>query len=151
MTNLPIPQQKSPTDTGPSFLKVSETSHIFCTKCGEKNLENNYRCTACASLLHEAARPQYTVSDNTMGGLIPTKNSCALIGYYLGVFSLIPFLGIPLGVAALILGIKGLKHAKQHPEAGGVGHSWTAMILGGFSTIAYTLLIAAPIIVAAAS
>jgi hypothetical protein len=51
--------------------------------------------------------------DNTLGGLIPTKNSSALIAYYLGVFSIIPCLGIVLGIAAFVLGLKGLAFAKS--------------------------------------
>ena len=52
----------------------------------------------------------------------------ALLAYYLGVFSLIPCIGIPLGIAALVLGIKGLKYAKLHPEAKGKGARWAKII-----------------------
>jgi hypothetical protein len=67
-----------------------------------------------------------------MGGLIPYKNSAALTAYYLGVFSLLcgPFLGIP----ALMLGVRGLKHYHEHPEAKGKAHAWTGIILGGLTT-----------------
>ena len=47
-----------------------------------------------------------------LGGLIPYKNARALWAYYLGVFALIPCIGAPLGIAALVLGIKGLKYAR---------------------------------------
>jgi hypothetical protein len=64
----------------------------------------------------------------------------ALLAYYLGVFSLIPCIGIPLGIAALVLGIKGLKYAKLHPEAKGKAHAWAGIILGTLCAVAYTLL-----------
>lgn len=132
-------------------LRGTEQSVIFCTKCGERNPENNFKCSGCGVPLHATPRPNYVVSDGSLGGLIPVKNSSALIGYYLGVFSLIPVLGIPLGIAAVILGTKGLKFAKLHPDAKGVGHAWTAIILGGLSAVGYTLLIAIPILMALAN
>jgi len=75
-----------------------------------------------------------------MGGLIPFKNARALWAYYLGVFALVPCIGFPLGIAALILGIKGLKFAELHPEARGKGHAWTGIILGTVCMIGYALL-----------
>ena len=72
--------------------------------------------------------PQAT-SDAT-GGVIPYKNPQALIGYYLGVFSLIPILGLLLGPAALILGILGFRSYLREPRKRGQAHAWVAMILG---------------------
>ena len=37
--------------------------------------------------------------------MIPAKNPVALIGYYLGVFSFVPVLGILLAIPAIILGV----------------------------------------------
>lgn len=134
-----------------NLQKCGEGAVIFCTKCGERNQENNFKCNRCGIPLHASPSTSYIVSDGSMGGLIPVKNNSALIGYYLGVFALIPVLGIPLGIAAVILGAKGLKFAKLNPDAKGIGHAWTAIILGGLSALGYTLLIAIPIIMAAAS
>src|SRR5262249_45653355 len=53
------------------------------------------------------------------GGLIPYKNPKALIAYYVGVFSLIPCIGVILAVVAIVLGFIGLKYAKLHPTARG--------------------------------
>ena len=61
--------------------------------------------------------------------LIPTKNPMALIGYYLGVGSLIPLLGFVLALPALVCGIIGVAKAKSNPEIGGMGHAITAIIL----------------------
>lgn len=46
------------------------------------------------------------------GGLIPYKNPMALTGYYLSIFGLIPGLGIPLSLAAIVFGIIGLRRQK---------------------------------------
>ena len=79
-------------------------------------------------------------NDETLGGLIPSKNGPALASYYLGVFSLIPFLSIPLGVAAFILGIKGLRKVKEHPEVKGKVHAWVGVIAGGLFALVYMVL-----------
>jgi|WetSurMetagenome_2_1015567.scaffolds.fasta_scaffold851842_1 hypothetical protein len=120
---------------------------LFCTKCGQQNQDNNYKCTRCGYQLHAASQPGYVVaSDNTLGGLIPYKNARALWAYYLGVFSLIPFLGIPFGIAAMVLGIKGLHYVRLHPEAKGKAHAWIGIILGGIFSLVYILLIAVPLV-----
>lgn len=113
---------------------------MYCPKCGTQNAENNFKCTNCGQNLHpepKVAPP----SDDTLSSIIPYKNSAALIAYYLGVFSLIPCLGIFLGIAAFILGLIGLKYAKKHPEAKGKVHAWIGIIAGGFFAILYIILI----------
>ena len=69
--------------------------------------------------------------DNTIATIIPYRNAPALIAYYLGIFSLIPCVGFVLGIAAFILGIIGLRRARQYPEAKGKVHAWIGIILGG--------------------
>lgn len=71
-----------------------------------------------------------------LSGLIPYKNTPALIGYYLGVFSLIPCIGLILGPAALVLGILGLRRVGRTPEAKGVVHAWVAIVLGALTSAA---------------
>ena len=74
-------------------------------------------------------------SDSPVSVVIPYKNPKALIAYYFAIFSLIPCFGLPLGVAAFILGILGLKAAKAHPESHGKVHAWIGIILGGLCVI----------------
>lgn len=117
---------------------------IFCTQCGQKNLENNYRCTRCGLLLHGPPRhPAPALPDNTFGGLIPYKNTNALVGYYLGIFSLLPCVGFLFGIVALVMGILGLRHAKEHPEAKGHVHAWVGVVLGTLSVVGHTLCVIA--------
>jgi hypothetical protein len=73
-------------------------------------------------------------SDGT-GGLIPYKNGAALTSYYLAVGSLIPCIGLLLGIPAFILGLKGLKKAKAEPWVRGQAHAWIGIILGGLMTL----------------
>lgn len=76
------------------------------------------------------------------GGLIPYKNAPALVGYYLGIFSLIPFLGMPLCLPALICGVIGLKKVNREPQLSGRAHAWIAIVLGGLVSLGYLALVA---------
>lgn len=82
-------------------------------------------------------RPQ---GDGT-GGLIPYKNAPALVAYYTGIFSFICYLGFPLAVAAVILGVMGLKKRKQQPEVSGAFHAWTGIICGSVFGLMNLLII----------
>ncbi len=125
----------------PQVTSAAQSEVIYCQKCGQQNKENNFKCTRCGFVLHgQAQQPYVVIEDNTLGGLIPHKNPKALWAYYLGIFSFIPFFGIILGIAGLILGIGGLRHAKKHPEARGKIHAWVGVIMGGFFAAVYTLI-----------
>jgi len=80
--------------------------------------------------LPQQSHPSPAATSDATGGVIPYKNLQALIGYYLGVFSLIPILGLLLGPAALILGILGFRAYLKEPRKRGQIHAWVAMILG---------------------
>jgi len=62
--------------------------------------------------------------------VIPTGNPAALIGYYLGIASIIPCLGFVTALPAIICGIIGIIKANSNPAGGGMGHAITAVVLG---------------------
>ena len=76
------------------------------------------------------------------GGVIPYKNAPALIAYYLAVFSLIPILGLPLGLAAVVLGFFGLAKRRANPAVRGTAHAWIGIVLGGLTTLLWGGLLA---------
>jgi hypothetical protein len=82
--------------------------------------------------------------------LIPYKNPRALVAYYLGVFAVIPFIGILLGITAFVLGILGLRYRRRNPAAGGVVHAWIGIIAGGLFGFGWLALTVFIIIVASA-
>jgi hypothetical protein len=88
------------------------------------------------------ARPAMTNSG--LNVLIPYKNPRALVAYYLGVFAVIPFIGILLGITAFVLGILGLRYRGRNPAAGGAVHAWIGIVAGGlfgFGWLALTIVI----------
>jgi len=81
--------------------------------------------------------PPSVTSNTAFQTLIPTQNKQALIGYYFGVFGLIPFLGFPFAVTAIILGALGLKKANLTPTPGAKGHAVTALVLGILAVVCF--------------
>ena len=69
------------------------------------------------------------------GGVIPYKNGPALAAYYLGIFSMIPCVGLLLAIPALNLGVIGLKKRRDNPIVKGSVHAWIGIIMGGIFTI----------------
>lgn len=61
---------------------------------------------------------------------VPSKNGPALAAYYLGLLSLLPCLGFPIGVAAVYFGVKGLRRVRANPAVRGGIHAWVGLICG---------------------
>lgn len=74
--------------------------------------------------------------------LVPVRNVPALVAYYCGIFGLIPLLGAPLALTALVLGIVGLHRAARLPTPAGRTHAWVGIVLGALVCIA-TAVVAA--------
>jgi hypothetical protein len=100
-----------------------------CLTCGVEIAEGRQYCDRCTAFAGGA--PTASGASDTLSKIVPYKNTPALVGYYLAVFSLVPCLGAPLAVAAIALGAMGLRKAKEHPEAHGKAHAWVAIVLGG--------------------
>lgn len=118
----------------------------ICGKCNAQVADHMSSCWQCGAPLNPytfqgtGARPYahgHATGDAT-GGLIPYKNVPALVGYYLGIFSLFPCVPV-LSIAALVLGIMGLMKVKREPVVKGTVHAWIAVVLGGVSLLYNTL------------
>lgn len=88
------------------------------------------------------ALPPAPVQGDVTGGVIPYKNPQALLSYYFGIFGLIPLLGIPFALAAIILGILGLKRSRLTPAVRGQVHAWIGMVLGASPLLAHIVVMA---------
>ena len=77
-----------------------------------------------------APPPVAASQGDATGGIIPYKNPPALVAYYLGVFSVIPVIGFIFAVAAVWLGIVGLRRRKLQPVIRGTVHAWFGIIAG---------------------
>ena len=86
------------------------------------------------------------VEGDATGGIIPYKNPAALIAYYCGVFSLIPILGLFVGVPGVVLGVVGLRKRRANRVIKGAVHAWSGIVFGVVTTLLWGGLIALAII-----
>ncbi len=77
-----------------------------------------------------------TNEGDATGGLIPYKNPKALIAYYLGILSGLPIIGLPIGIAAFVLGVLGLRDRNRNPIIKGSIHAGIGIGCG----LVFTLL-----------
>lgn len=79
-----------------------------CPSCGFEAPATSPCCDACGQSLIQTASAhspgRSSDSNEFWAWLIPYRNAGALVGYYCAVFSLMPMLGFPFGVAAIVLG-----------------------------------------------
>ncbi len=113
----------------------------LCSHCGKAVSAIAQFCQICGQPCDTpptapAGLPTPVEQGDATGGVIPYKNPPALFAYYCGVFSILPF--FPLGIAALVLGIYGLKKANRHPVVKGRVHAWIGIIVGGFFGLVWT-------------
>lgn len=73
-------------------------------------------------------------------GVIPYKNPSALASYYIGLASIIPVLGIFTGIAAVVLGIRGLMRFHAEPWRRGRLHAYAGIGLGALTSITWIIM-----------
>ena len=99
-----------------------------------------------ASPLTPDAPAPASAADSIVQTFIPSRNGPALTSYYLGIFSLLPCLGLPMGVAAVYFGLQGLTRERQNPEVRGGAHAWVGLICGALFGLFNLLLVVGVIV-----
>ncbi len=107
-------------------VEIGETQTLYCPKCA-----------AFAGGGTTASAPSTGEGGDWLSKIVPTRNTPALVGYYLGVFSLIPCLGALLAPFAIGFGIAGIGKARALQV--GLAHAIVAIVLGGFSLLGHLL------------
>ncbi len=100
----------------------------------EKPVHDVPRLAAILSAPPSIPGPLTKTDEAPLSGLITYKNPPALIGYYLGIFSCFPILGLILGPAAIVLGIIGIRRRSADPKCRGLAHAWIAISFGVIGT-----------------
>lgn len=111
-----------------------------CWKCGVENPDQAPMCCQCGADL-QVVPAQAVMEGDATGGVIPYKNPKALIAYYLGILSGLPIIGLPLGIAAFILGYLGLKARRENPVIKGSIHAGIGIGCGCLFSLLWTLVI----------
>lgn len=95
-------------------------------------------------------RTAVAVAPQAETGLIPYRNPAALTAYYLGIFSLMPLLGLVVAIPAFVLGIVGWRRCRRAPQIRGGVHAWVGILMGGLFTLVWGAAIIAFIVSMAA-
>jgi hypothetical protein len=77
-----------------------------------------------------APRPEKDKDVDIVRIFIPYENPRSLAAYYISIFALIPGIGFVLGPLAIWLGIAGVRYANANPQAKGMVHAITGIVLG---------------------
>lgn len=145
-----------------SHPHLKDPDPMQCPHC-QRVIEPDWKvCPDCQAPLNQNVSPysspmevsQYAPNTannegDATGGIIPYKNPKALIAYYLGILSGLPLIGLPLGIAAFVLGILGLRDRKRNPVIKGSAHAWIGIGCGGIFMLlwgAITVIIAIALI-----
>ncbi|MBO5906247.1 MAG: DUF4190 domain-containing protein [Kiritimatiellae bacterium] len=108
----------------------------FCKNCGNKIDEKAVICVKCGVPVQ--TKEVLLDSDNAaMRILLPVgRSGLAIAAGYVGLLSLLPFVGI----VAILLGVLALRDIKSHPEKHGAGRAWFGIIMGGVFSLLYFIL-----------
>lgn len=99
-----------------------------------------------ASPLAPDAPAPASAADSIVETFIPSRNGPALTSYYLGIFSLLPCFGLPMGIVAVYYGLQGLSRERQNPEVRGGAHAWVGLICGALFGLFNLLLVVGVIV-----
>jgi hypothetical protein len=117
-----------------------------CPQCGKPLGGAVAFCPSCGLPIGSTPQPGAERKPDLVEKLVPFKNAPSLVGYYLGIFSLIPCFGLLLGPAAVVFGVLGLRQSRRLPGNVGKAHAWVALICGGIASIvnigAFALMLA---------
>jgi hypothetical protein len=62
--------------------------------------------------------------------IVPGQNGPAQVAFYLGLCSIVPCLGLPLGAAAVYYALQGFRLQQENPIVGGGTQAWIGAIAG---------------------
>lgn len=111
-----------------------------CSVCGAVNPDESAVCAHCGSDFG-AIRAEVVAEGDKTGGLIPYKNPAALAAYYLGILSGLPLIGLPFGIAAFLLGLRGLKARNENPVIKGSIHAGIGVGCGCFFALLWSVVL----------
>ena len=83
-----------------------------------------------------------TSPSDVAAAVIPYKNVPALASYYLGIFSLLPLIGLVTALFAVPLAIVGLRKRMKNPAARGAIHAIVGLVTGTLGLVVWGGLVA---------
>ncbi|MBC7818492.1 MAG: DUF4190 domain-containing protein [Planctomycetaceae bacterium] len=113
-----------------------------CPFCAESILAVAKKCKYCGEYLDAEARRANTPTPSAMERMmVPVgRPASAIASGYLGLIGIMPMIGLPFSIAAIITGFVALKTLKKQPELSGAGRAWFGIICGIIGILGSLLL-----------
>jgi hypothetical protein len=107
---------------------------MHCPACHTENADAASRCRSCGGPLPRKPRRRRRLAQETDTPFAPRTEACnraALRAYYVGLLGLIPGVGLFLGPAAVVLGLRAGKRGRDEPGFTAASPARAAVLLGG--------------------
>lgn len=114
-----------------------------CPYCAESILAVAKKCKHCGEYLDADVRRANTHTPSAMERMIVPvgRPASAIASGYLGLIGIMPMIGLPFSIGAIITGIVALKTLKKQPDLSGAGRAWFGIICGILGTLFSLLMI----------
>lgn len=113
---------------------------IFCKNCKAQMSDNDAFCVNCGTAVEQnpnAMPPMPLEEIPNIKMILPiNRTGLAIVAGYMGLFSLLPFVGI----VSIIIGVIAIIQLKKHPEKLGRGRAWFGIIMGVITTLFWLLI-----------
>ena len=115
---------------------MSEAEMKECRFCHEEILAVAKKCRYCGKYLDGRSNASGRDASTIDRMLIPVgRPVSAIAAGYLALFGILPLIGLPFSIGAIICGVVALKAIREDPQLSGAGRAWFGIIVGGLMTL----------------
>jgi hypothetical protein len=121
----------------PSCSTENEAGNQVCGRCGARLPATPLSATSGGEgkVRGRRRRENSVASEAAVNPWIQSSNRLATVAYQCSLWAIIPFFGLLLGPAAVVLGLLGRRRERRQPTELGGGHATAAVVLGGVTLL----------------